>query len=162
MSPSVTHQNKVLEYLQTLYSDSRAFYLAAFLHTPVKMKFTSIIVSLLSISSIGSAAPTISARSLTPTKLVTRINQLNKISQKLQPVISAIETGGNGILKRQTNPFQPAIDGFKQIITVAQTDVTAIAGTKPYNAAHAQPVCTAFNNVSLERILSFLHKLMSR
>lgn len=113
------------------------------------MYFSTILTAALPALALASPTPDLSKRSLTAQQMVDNINMITQQSQALQPVISNIQSGDTAISKRQTNPFQPAIDGFQGIIQTGQTVIPMQDGTQPYADADAQKVCTAFHNVSL-------------
>lgn len=123
------------------------------------MRFSTICTGLLSAVSLAAAAPTVEKRALTAQQMVDNINTITDQSRQLRPVVMNIQTGDTAIAKRQfSNPFEPVITGFQQIIRTATDDITSMDGTQPYNDADAQKVCNAFSNVRLilqQRLASY-------
>lgn len=117
------------------------------------MRFSTIATGLLSIAGLAAAAPTVEKRALTAQQMVDAINGLTTQSQNLQPIVSNIQTGNTIIAKRQSNPFEPAINGLGQLIRTFQDSITKQDGTQPYNDADAQKVCTAFSRVCVGNLL---------
>lgn len=112
----------------------------------LRMQFFATFVAALSVAATANAAA-ISKRALTAQQMVDNINAITQQSQMLQPVVSNIQTGQTSIESSQlSNPFQPVIAGFQAIIKTASTDINAMSGTQPYDAADAQGVCTAFRD----------------
>ncbi|RMZ00937.1 hypothetical protein D0860_07800 [Hortaea werneckii] len=112
------------------------------------MLFSKIFSALALTSAVSGAAIQNEKRAITADQMVANIQKITQLSQDLQPVANAINTGDNAIFKRQltTNAFQPTIDGLQQIIRVAYDDIDNMPGTGDYTAANAQPVCDAFSD----------------
>lgn len=113
-------------------------------HTSSTMHFSKFFSALALTSAVSGAAIQNEKRAITADQMVENIQKITQLSQDLQPKASAISTDGLGFLT--SSPFQPVIDGFQQIIRVAQDDIDSMSDSTQYTAANAQPVCDAFSD----------------
>ncbi|GAB7354445.1 hypothetical protein MBLNU459_g4933t1 [Dothideomycetes sp. NU459] len=112
------------------------------------MHFLKIAAPFMALASSASAG--LLRRSMSSEAMVANINNITQQSSNLMPVVmniqAPVEVLGDSLRKRQTNPFEPVINGFRDIITTAQDDITAMSGTPAYSDSEAQPVCDAFTD----------------
>lgn len=115
------------------------------------MHFFALSAALLPLTSFVAASPMIEKRAMSAHQMVLNINNITQQSAHLKPIASSINPGILGVVKRQSNPFEPLIDGFSAIIKTADADIRAMDGTKPFGTADAEKVCKAFSEVSVIR-----------
>nr|POE62934.1 hypothetical protein CFP56_03837 [Quercus suber] len=106
--------------------------------TRISMRFSITFAALLSSAALTVASPIVEKRAMTAQQMVTNINKITQLSENLQHVVSKIQTGSNIIFRRQSNPFETVIEGFSNIIQVANDDISQMDGTKPFKDSDAQ------------------------
>ncbi|THX43819.1 hypothetical protein D6D10_00834 [Aureobasidium pullulans] len=111
----------------------------------IKMRFLTLAAPVMALLAATASAGVIK-RDATSDALLASLKDLTQRTQKLTPVVAAIQSPVGGLLKRQTNPFQPVIDGFQDFDKKAQADIEAMPQTgAPISGDAAQKeVCTAF------------------
>ncbi|KAI7352827.1 hypothetical protein KC354_g11799 [Hortaea werneckii] len=109
------------------------------------MHFSKIFSALALTSAVSGAAIHNQKRAISADQMVDNIKKITQLSQDLQPKAQAIDVNSNLALPG-TGVFQPVINGFQQIIRVAQDDIDSMSDSTQYTAANAQPVCDAFSD----------------
>ncbi|KAI6909685.1 hypothetical protein KC318_g3951 [Hortaea werneckii] len=109
------------------------------------MHFSKFFSALALTSVVSGAAIHTEKRAISADQMVDNIKKITQLSQDLQPKVQAIDADSNLALPG-TGTFQPVIDGFQQIIRVAQDDIDSMSDSTQYTAANAQPVCDAFSD----------------
>ncbi|KAI6911164.1 hypothetical protein KC318_g3290 [Hortaea werneckii] len=109
------------------------------------MHFSKFFSALALTSAVSGAAIHNEKRAISADQMVDNIKKITQLSQDLQPKAQAIDVNSNLALPG-TGVFQPVIDGFQQIIRVAQDDIDSMSDSTQYTAANAQPVCDAFSD----------------
>ncbi|KAI7273575.1 hypothetical protein KC343_g2499 [Hortaea werneckii] len=108
------------------------------------MHFSKFFSALALTSAVSGAAIQTEKRAISADQMVNNIKKITQLSQDLQPKASAISTDGVNFIT--TSAFEPVINGFQQIIRVAQNDIDSMSDSTEYTAANAQPVCDAFSD----------------
>ncbi|KAI7210133.1 hypothetical protein KC333_g8379 [Hortaea werneckii] len=109
------------------------------------MHFSKFFSALALTSAVSGAAIHTEKRAISADQMVDNIKKITQLSQDLQPKVQAIDVNSNLALPG-AGTFSPVIDGFQQIIRVAQDDVDSMSDSTQYTAANAQPVCDAFSD----------------
>ncbi|KAI7335229.1 hypothetical protein KC315_g3374 [Hortaea werneckii] len=109
------------------------------------MHFSKILSTFALTSAVSGAAIHNEKRAISADQMVDNIKKITQLSQDLQPKAQAIDVNSNLALPG-TGVFQPVINGFQQIIRVAQDDIDSMSDSTQYTAANAQPVCDAFSD----------------